>query len=433
MTTKDGYYGSDAVENKFSDPATNESYFTLVNEKTGEIEIYNEEISDEKRVATMETDGSVVYNNDWLSSATERDEKFIDIGVMTGSIKNHAAQLVNDESGLTPTDARSLLGNNTEAGDNPSQSLTGGSVDASSTDGLSTLPDGTTTDLGEDRAGTRNKFGNHVFPTSIDPGQDVLKFNMMKYVPKKFDQKTFGFEDRAKDTRGRSIGSVILPIPAGIGDAQAVSWGGSSMSAIQAALAQAALAAISDPSKGVDSIIKSAETVAKNSGEVGTALANTLAGMASGNQNLITRTTGAILNPNLDLLFQAPTLRPFNFNFSLSPRDPKEAETVMKIIRFFKQGMSPIRSKSNLFLKSPHTFQLQYLLREGRRSREHPFINKFKECALQSFGVQYTPTGNYSTFSDGVMTQYNISMTFTELEPVFNDDYGDQDLAEIGF
>ena len=424
MTTKDGYYGSDAVENKFSDPATNESYFTLVNEKTGEIEIYNEEISDEKRVATMETDGSVLYNNDWLSGATERDEQFIDIGVMNGSIKNHAAQLVNNESGLTPTNARSLLGNSTEAGESPSES----------TDGLSTLPVGTTTDLGEDRAGTRNKFGNHVFPTSMDPGQDVLKFNMMKYVPKKFDQKTFGFEDRAKDTRGRSIGSVILPIPAGIGDAQAVSWGGNSMSAVQAALAQAALAGITkNPGEAVDSLLTSAEKIAKNSGEVGTALANTLAGMASGNQNLITRTTGAILNPNLDLLFQAPTLRPFNFNFSLSPRDPKEAETVMKIIRFFKQGMSPIRSKSNLFLKSPHTFQLQYLLREGRRSREHPFINKFKECALQSFGVQYTPTGNYSTFSDGVMTQYNISMTFTELEPVFNDDYGDQDLAEIGF
>ena len=424
MTTKDGYYGSDAVENKFSDPATNESYFTLVNEKTGEIEIYNEEISDEKRVATMETDGSLVYNNDWLSGATERDEQFIDIGVMTGSIKNHAAQLINDESGLTPTNARKLLGNGTEAGESPTES----------TEGISTLPDGNQLDLGEDRAGTRNKFGNHVFPTSIDPGQDVLKFNMMKYVPKKFDQKTFGFEDRAKETRGRSIGSVILPIPAGIGDANAVSWGGNSMSAVQAALAQAALSAITkDPGAGVDSLINSAQKVAGNSGEVGTALANTLAGMASGNQNLITRTTGAILNPNLDLLFQAPTLRPFNFNFSLSPRDPKEAEVVMKIIRFFKQGMSPIRSKSNLFLKSPHTFKLQYLLREGRRSREHPFINKFKECALQSFGVQYTPTGNYSTFSDGVMSQYNISMTFTELEPVFNDDYGDQDLAEIGF
>ena len=191
MTTKDGYYGSDAVENKFSDPATNESYFTLVNEKTGEIEIYNEEISDEKRVATMETDGSVVYNNDWLSSATTRDEQFIDIGVMNGSIKNHATQLVNDESGLTPTNTRSLLGNTTEAQRDPSEFLTGGSVDASSTTGLSEMQD--TVNTGEDRAGTRNKFGNHVFPTSIDPGQDVLKFNMMKYVPKKIRSKNIWF------------------------------------------------------------------------------------------------------------------------------------------------------------------------------------------------------------------------------------------------
>ena len=70
----------------------------------------------------METDGSVVYNNDWLSNATERDEQFIDIGVMTGSIKNHAAQLVNDESGLTPTNARSLLGNTQKHKRDPSES-----------------------------------------------------------------------------------------------------------------------------------------------------------------------------------------------------------------------------------------------------------------------------------------------------------------------
>ena len=32
-------------------------------------------------------------------------------------------------------------------------------------------------------------------------------------------KKHLVFKDRSKDTRGRSIGSVILPIPAGIGDA----------------------------------------------------------------------------------------------------------------------------------------------------------------------------------------------------------------------
>ena len=419
MTTKDGYYGSDDVENRFSDPKTNEAYFTLVNEKTGEIEVYNEEFGADKRVGTISPDGSVDFNDNWWGGANKNDRAFVEAGIADGSIVNHASDIVQQESDLTDAETKILLdGKNGTAEDFAS--------------GLSELQSDTIGSLGEDRAGTRNKFGNHVFPTSIDPGQDVLKFNMMKYVPKKFDQEQFGFEDR--ETKGRSIGSVILPIPAGIGDAQAVSWGGNSMSAVQAAIAQAALDAITkSPGEGVDSLLNSAQKVAGNSGEASTALANTLAGMASGQQGLLTRTTGAILNPNLDLLFQAPTLRPFNFNFSLSPRDPKEAEVVMKIIRFFKQGMSPIRSKSNLFLKSPHTFQLQYLLREGRRSREHPFINKFKECALQSFGVQYTPTGNYSTFSDGVMTQYNISMTFTELEPVFNDDYGDQDLAEIGF
>ena len=419
MTTKDGYYGSDDVENRFSDPKTNEAYFTLVNEKTGEIEVYNEEFGADKRVGTISPDGSVDFNDNWWGGANKNDRAFVEAGIADGSIVNHASDIVQQESDLTDAETKILLdGKNGTAEDFAS--------------GLSELQSDTIGNLGEDRAGTRNKFGNHVFPTSMDPGQDVLKFNMMKYVPKKFDQEQFGFEDR--ETKGRSIGSVILPIPAGIGDANAVSWGGNSMNAVQAALAQAALDAITkSPGEGVDSLLNSAQKVAGNSGEASTALANTLAGMASGQQGLLTRTSGAILNPNLDLLFQAPTLRPFNFNFSLSPRDPKEAEVVMKIIRFFKQGMSPIRSKSNLFLKSPHTFQLQYLLREGRRSREHPFINKFKECALQSFGVQYTPTGNYSTFSDGVMTQYNISMTFTELEPVFNDDYGDKDLAEIGF
>ena len=419
MTTKKGYYGSDDVENRFSDPKTNEAYFTLINEKTGEIEVYNEEFGADKRVGTISPDGSVDFNDNWWGGANKNDRAFVEAGIADGSIVNHASDIVQQESDLTDAEAKILL-----------DGKSGTAEDFAS--GLSELQSDTIGDLGEDRAGTRNKFGNHVFPTSIDPGQDVLKFNMMKYVPKKFDQEQFGFEDR--ETKGRSIGSVILPIPAGIGDAQAVSWGGNSMNAVQAAIAQAALDAITKgPGEGVDSLLNSAEKVAGNSGEASKALANTLAGMASGQQGLLTRTSGAILNPNLDLLFQAPTLRPFNFNFSLSPRDPKEAEVVMKIIRFFKQGMSPIRSKSNLFLKSPHTFQLQYLLREGRRSREHPFINKFKECALQSFGVQYTPTGNYSTFSDGVMTQYNISMTFTELEPVFNDDYGDKDLAEIGF
>jgi len=138
------------------------------------------------------------------------------------------------------------------------------------------------------------------------------------------------------------------------------------------------------------------------------------------------------LNPNMELLFNGPQLRPFSFTFKLSPRSKKEAESVRSIIRFFKQGMSPIRTESNLFLKAPHTFQIQYL----HKKEEHKFINKIKECALQSFVVNYTPESNYATFTDGAMVSYEIQMQFQELEPIFNDDYGNaanNTDTEIGF
>ena len=43
---------------------------------------------------------------------------------------------------------------------------------------------------------------------------------------------------------------------------------------------------------------------------------------------------------------------------------------VIKILRFFKQGMAPIRTKARLFMKSPHTFKLSYRNSNGD---EHKF------------------------------------------------------------
>ena len=40
------------------------------------------------------------------------------------------------------------------------------------------------------------------------------------------------------------------------------------------------------------------------------------AGQAVG-RNIVARATGQVLNPNMELLFQGPTLRTVNFNFKL--------------------------------------------------------------------------------------------------------------------
>ena len=84
---------------------------------------------------------------------------------------------------------------------------------------------------------------------------------------------------------------------------------------------------------------KIVERLGVNEGEVKTALQEAFAANAVGAQGLLARTRGAILNPNLELLFERPTLRPFSFTFDLAPRNKEEADEVIKIIRFFKQGI----------------------------------------------------------------------------------------------
>ena len=259
---------------------------------------------------------------------------------------------------------------------------------------------------GTPKPGTRNDgFGNYVFPQTLRKevanGQDFLKINMMKYEPRgDFNKENFTFSER--DTDRKSIGSVILPIPGGIQDGQSCQWGGSTMTPLDMAKADIALAGVT---KGIGAAVgaagDAAEKMAAGFGDNKKGIAAVIAGMAAGAGNLLTRTTGAITNPNMELLFGGPELRTFSFQFTLAPRSKPEAMEVIKIIRFFKQGMAPIRTKSMLFLKSPHTFKLSY---KGSDGDDHKYLNKFKECALGSFGVNYTPNGNYSTYEGGVMT-----------------------------
>tara|TARA_B100001142_G_scaffold66053_1_gene65699 strand:- start:6196 stop:7458 length:1263 start_codon:yes stop_codon:yes gene_type:complete len=282
----------------------------------------------------------------------------------------------------------------------------------------------------------RNKFGkNIVYPLGLgNSKQDIIMFSMLKYEPKNITSSSgqFGFGDR--DSNRTPIGSVVLPIPSNIQDTNSVQWGSSTMNPLEIAAGIAALKAISGDMEGVKGTVKNTlGAVQGNKGEIKTAIAGLMAGAAIGKgSDLLSRTVGAVINPNMELLFKGPQLRPFTFSFKLSPRSKKEAENVIRIIRFFKQGMSPIKSNSNLFLKSPHTFKIQYKLR-GADGEDHPYIGKIKECGLQSCNVQYTPEGSYATYYDGTMASYQMSLTFSELEPVFNNDYEDDNDQSLGF
>ena len=297
-----------------------------------------------------------------------------------------------------------------------------------------------------EKSGTKKgagSFGDYSYPVDRNKQQDFIKFTLLEYKAKAIgsggDAGGFGFADRnrvgpdGKNSAGRTIlGTVSLPIPGGIKDENGADWAGKSMNELEIQGAAIARAALGQGEENLPDAAKAlAGRISGNSEDVKKAIAESMAGKAVGVQNLMTRTTGMIFNPNLELLFDKPTLRGFQFRFDLSPRSKSEADEVIEIIKFFKQGMAPIRSESNLFLLSPHVFQVHYIL-NGDGTKDHPYIGKMKECAMTNFSVDYTPQQNYSTLKDGYMTAYRISMQLKELEPVFNDNYKDE-VGSIGF
>jgi len=266
------------------------------------------------------------------------------------------------------------------------------------------------------------------YPLNLDTSkQDKIKFDMVEYRPAEFtsDTKQFGFNRASDRPITKTIGSVFLPIPSGISDTTGCNWGGDpGATADKIALANVAMGTITEGGGGATKAIENVlGAVGSDSGGVKTALATQIAGDASGiGGGLLTRLTGAVLNPNLELLFNSPTLRTFSFTFKMSARSEEEAKQIIGILRFFKQGMAPRKSDSNLFLLSPHTFKITYT--HKNQKDPHKFLNRFKECALLNLTTNYTPEGQYATFYDGPMVSYEMQMQFQELEPVFNEDYG---------
>ena len=260
------------------------------------------------------------------------------------------------------------------------------------------------------------------YPEKMPDDSDYISITAHEYNGA---ANTTSFEGLTNTDRlGKAVGTVILPIQ-GAADSSGVAFQRGQLNAIQATFAAAAGAAIEKfgELKIADGAKALTETIGKNAKKMlddpnsADFLKYYFAGQAVSSPGLVTRATGMILNQNLELLFNGPQLRDFNFGFLLSPRSQSEAQIVKGIISFFKKHMAPQTSESTLFLETPDIFTIKYM----HNGVEHPYINKIKPCALQGFAVDYTPA-QYMTYHDGSMTSYSLRMQFTELKPVYRND-----------
>tara|TARA_B100001094_G_scaffold137679_1_gene133322 strand:- start:902 stop:2164 length:1263 start_codon:yes stop_codon:yes gene_type:complete len=273
---------------------------------------------------------------------------------------------------------------------------------------------------------------------------DYLKITCYDYEPGLFSggDQFFKIDDIDKRVKKRR-GVVSLPIQPGISESNSVNWGDNEINPLQlagAGIAGAAMGGIADAISGVkgsgdDFFSRVGKTGRSALGSVDERLIKSFfAGQAVG-ANILGRGTGLTINNNVEVLFNGPNLRTFNYTYKFTPREPKEADHIKKIIRFFKKTMAPKRSTSRIFLKSPDVFKLKYTFKNGD---SHPFLNNIKICALNGFTVDYTPDGSYSTYDDdggrgdGSMTSYQVGISFMEMTPIYNDDFWNDDEGKEG-
>ena len=288
------------------------------------------------------------------------------------------------------------------------------------------------------------------YPLSIpDLGYDFIKITAYKYVAGGRQSLKLGERQSAKERllkNNTPLETIILPMQPNFSESNAVQWGGDNLNPLQMMGAQFATGAIEAignigaPQKSLEIIGETFKSLGSDISAIladeksGPALVAYFAGQAVG-ANILGRSAGVTLNPNLELLFKGPNLRTFSFNFRFTPRSAKESEEVKQIIRVFKKNMAVQRSTSNLFLLTPNIFTVEYIYNaKGENAgQQHPYLNIFKPMAMTNLNVNYTPDGTYMTYNEtGSLTSYDLQMSFGEIEPIYADEYDGEDDSDEG-
>ena len=336
-----------------------------------------------------------------------------------------------------------------------------------------------------------NPSDNSVFtlrPTKLNTASEITNFDYMRYpegripnlgydyiqitaydyvpvgVPNKYAKtgqtvvreqggnRVEGFRQSAEDRLYTNPGDVIqFPMTGSISETSSIKWSPDTINEIQNIAAGIAYGRVTEGTNPFQAtfdafkdVLKSASDAIKSK-EIRMAIGAYFAGQAVGANNLLQRTSGKMINNNLELLFNGPDLRSFNFTFNLRPRTKSEAELCRRIIRSLKKNSAPVRSPDFFFLETPSIFRLQYIYNQDTpdmaesgevlsTSTQHPYLNKIKPCALTSVNVNYTPEGSYMTYEDGgSMTGYDLTLNFQEIEPIYRDDHEAAGSENMGY
>ena len=124
---------------------------------------------------------------------------------------------------------------------------------------------------------------------------------------------------------------------------------------------------------------------------------------------------GYALNPQLEVLYSGPKNRSFVFDFTLTPRNAKEADQVWLIIQTLKFHAAPeyadASGSNTRYLIPPSEFGIEFLMGPNVNTN----LPSIGPCVLTNIDVNYSPNDTYATFYDGMPVQIKLQLQFMEI------------------
>lgn len=275
----------------------------------------------------------------------------------------------------------------------------------------------------------RNRGGSNTNADSFDAALDNPTNNLDDLVI----GTTIDYNDAAQyaDTqRAEGYNNILMYMPEDISTGFRAQWGGKNLTNSAVGALRSAGASGFDKIKGAGDALQSAIGSLPYMGgaRVIREFVQATGGDSLSNDDVFGLISGAILNPNTELLFSGVDMRNFQLNFKLVPRNAQEAAQVNAIVAHFKKASLPDRVPEKIFgsdesikrnfIGVPKLVRVSFM----SGSSEHKQLPKFKMCAITQVDVNYTPDGVYATYKGGQPVAMNLSIGFQETKICFSDE-----------
>ena len=253
------------------------------------------------------------------------------------------------------------------------------------------------------------------------------------------------------DIDADDLNNIVLPIPQDLSNEIQQVWQGKQFTAGgRAAIAGLAGGQFHYASRMMENItghMKAAQTA------INTAVLNAIPGVGGNIEfnDVSGSTSGIVINPNAELMYDSPEMREVGMVFKMVPRNSDESDIIRKIYQTFRQASLPSFGGSaeakklfisegddtsaselgsdenvesltaeNNWIRVPSLCKFTFM----KGGAKHPHLIQFKPCAISKVEVNYTADGTYASYSDGAPLSVELTLNFMETKVIFRQDVG---------